>query len=67
MRVVTVFLQNIGGGAYKATATIEVPGLGKVEIQQALSDELNERIRTECITALRLKLGQPLDTPTKQE
>lgn len=41
-----------------ARATIFVPGLGEVATQNALSNELTERIAAECLAALRLKLGQ---------
>ncbi len=34
-----------------------MPGLGDVEIENALTDELRERIMAESLTALRVKLG----------
>ena len=43
-----------------ARATILVEGLGEVQTQNALSDELTTRIVEECLAALRLKLGQRL-------
>jgi len=41
---------------------IEVPGLGKVSLSNCLSDELKKRIEEECYLALRLKMGQVINT-----
>lgn len=43
-----------------ARATIDVPGLGEVAIESALSDELHARVLAESLAALRQKLGQVL-------
>ena len=47
-------------GRLSADAEIEVPGLGIVKIEHALTDETISRIEAEAITALRLKLGQSI-------
>ena len=39
-------------------ATIDVPGLGDVQFDSALSNRVCEEIFAESITALRVKLGQ---------
>jgi hypothetical protein len=43
-----------------ADAEIEVPNLGVVKIQHALSDETISRIEAESLAALRFKLGQSI-------
>lgn len=45
-----------------AKAELEVPGLGVVKINHALSKRLMTEIECEVEGALRLKLGQVLDT-----
>lgn len=45
---------------HHATAKIEVPGLGVVKIDNALSQETLARIEAEAVAALRVKLGQTL-------
>lgn len=62
MKIKSVFVHIADEGKQTehltARTTITVPGLGDVQTQNALSDELTERIAKECLTALRLKLGQ---------
>lgn len=64
MKVKSVFVhisdENTPKERLTARATIIVPGLGEVQTQDALSDELTARIADECVAALRLKLGQRL-------
>jgi hypothetical protein len=57
MKTESVFIFVIDGKP-KAKATIRVDGIGSVEIESALSDELANRIISECETALRIRLGQ---------
>ena len=47
-------------GKYTSGAQIDVDGLGQVSIKNALSLETIKRIEAEAFSALRLKLGQPL-------
>jgi len=64
MKIKSVFVHISDEGkpteGLTARATIIVPGLGEVQTQNALSDELTARIADECVAALRLKLGQRL-------
>jgi hypothetical protein len=39
------------------SASIDVPGLGKVEIKDFISDDLRNRIEAEAIFSLNQKLG----------
>ena len=58
MKTKSVYIWLRDNGKSSSKAKIDVPGLGEVEIEQALSEELRERIVAESITALRVKLGQ---------
>jgi len=60
MNVKNVYIYQFNESGLKSHAVIEVPGLGEVKVENALSDELRERIVAESIAALRLKLGQKL-------
>jgi hypothetical protein len=60
MKVKTIFIHMDLNGAVRADASIDVPGLGVVNIQSALSEELIEAIKAESIAALRMRLGQTL-------
>ena len=42
-----------------ATACIDVPGIGEVNIKDAISDELKEAIVKEAIFTLRQRMGLP--------
>lgn len=53
MKVKTVFL-FFNRDVPTARATVDVPGLGEVQIDSALSVETHDRV----IAALRVKLGQ---------
>lgn len=55
MKLVHAFINN--GGVLSSTATIDVPGLGNVEIKNALSDETRARVEAEAILALQQRLG----------
>ncbi len=57
MTTKNVFIWIKPDGKSYSKATIAVPGLGDVEIENALTDELRERIMAESLTALRVKLG----------
>lgn len=57
--VKTVFL-FLNRAQPAARATIDVPGLGEVASESALSDELHARVLAESLAALRQKLGQVL-------
>lgn len=59
MKVKTVFL-FLDREKPMARATIAVPGLGEVQIDSALSDEMLVRVMAESIAALRVKLGHVL-------
>lgn len=58
MKTKNVFIWVNDDGTTNAKAKIEVPGLGEVQIEQALSDELRGRIINETMAALRVKLGK---------
>ena len=62
MKLKNAFLSTWGENTekehLKAIATISVDGLGEVQIQNALSDELMERVQAECFAALKIKIGQ---------
>jgi hypothetical protein len=62
MELKTAFIHRNRDGGLIAKAAIDVPGLGEVNIEHALSEEVCMRIRDEAIAALRLKLGQMLVT-----
>lgn len=48
----------------QAKATLDVTGIGEVQIDHALSVDLCERICAESVASLRLRLGQTLtDVP----
>lgn len=55
------------GDHLEAHATVDVPGIGKVEFHSALSADLCNRIRDEVIAALRVKFGQRLAEKLKAE
>lgn len=42
-----------------SSASIDVPGIGEIQIQNAISNELRESIAKEAIIALRRKMGLP--------
>lgn len=63
MELENVFLHKSGDGGLKARATINVPGIGEIKIEHAMSDELCANIRDEVIAALRVRLGQTIVTP----
>lgn len=46
--------------ASAASAHIDVPGIGEIHIDNAISNELREAIAKEAIIALRRKMGLPL-------
>jgi predicted nicotinamide N-methyase len=48
-------------GGLKSKATIDVAGLGDVQFDNALSQQLVETIRAEAEAALRVRLGQTLE------
>ena len=45
-----------------SSCEIVVPGLGKIAIENCISDELKNRIKEECILALKQKMGQVIHT-----
>lgn len=67
MKTKSVYIWLSRDGTTTAKATIEVPGLGNVEIEQALSDDLRNRIVEESQSALRVKLGQVVTANTRRE
>lgn len=62
MEIENVFLHRASKGAMKAKATINVPGIGEIKIEHAMSEELCVNIRKEVIAALRVRLGQTITT-----
>lgn len=44
-----------------SSATIDIPGLGEVKINNCLSSETIKRAILEIETALRIKLGQTME------
>jgi len=54
-------------GKIEASAFVEVPGLGMVEFQHALSDELCKMVVDESIAALRVKFGQKLNEGSDEQ
>jgi len=48
------------------TAEIFVPGLGVVKIKNCLSDETMKRIQEEVVCAVKLRLGQTLQSQEYQ-
>ena len=67
MKTKSVYIWLRQDGTTTAKATIEVPGLGDVEIEQALSDDLRNIIAEEAQTALRVKLGQVVTANAESE
>lgn len=61
MKVKSVFL-FLNRDVPTSQATVEVPGLGEVKIDHALSDETHARVIAESLAALRMKLGQTVVT-----
>ena len=59
MKVKSLFLYP-NNNEYQANATLDVPGLGEVQIKHCLSADLINRICEESVAALRLRLGQTL-------
>ena len=57
MKVKSVFL-FFNRDVPTARATVDVPGLGEVQIDSALSVETHDRVIAESLAALRMKLGQ---------
>ena len=67
MKVVSahIFIQPM-----RVRVSIDVPGLGVVEVDGCLSDETLDRLKAESITSLRAKLGRPeptLPAPEKEK
>ena len=62
MRFERAHLWNVDNGI-KVSATVEVPGIGMVEFECALSQETCERVREEVLVALRVRMGQKLEQP----
>lgn len=61
MKVISVYVWvDHHSGVTQASATIEVPNLGKVELKHALTEETINRICAESQAALRVQLGQVL-------
>lgn len=60
MKVKTVFL-FLNRDVPMARATIDVPGLGEVQIDSALSNETHAQVLAESLAALRVKLGQTIE------
>jgi hypothetical protein len=65
MKTESVFIW-MRDGKPNAKATIKVDGIGSVEIESALSDELCNRIVSECETALRIRLGQVIGSNAEE-
>jgi len=60
LKSVYIYRRFLDESGLKSHAVIEVQGLGEVRVENAMSDELKERIVAESTAALRLKLGQKL-------
>ena len=58
MKVKTVFVFMDHKKERMAHATLEVPGLGEIKVEHALSTRLCEEIVAEAIVATRSMLGQ---------
>jgi len=54
------------GIAKYVTSDISVPGLGKVEIKNCVSQETADRLAVEIIAVLRSKMGQPIEGKDKE-
>lgn len=62
MKVNHIYLSFDDEGKPKhCTATISVPGLGRVEIGQPISNETAEIVKAESVQALRILLKQKLE------
>ena len=61
MRLMMAFVHISDKGEVSSMAKISVDGLGEVEIKDVISEDAAERLKTEAIAALRVRLGQRLE------
>lgn len=60
MEVESIYIFKSRDGKLKAKAAIDVPGIGEIKIEYAISDELCSILRDEVIAVMRVRLGQTL-------